>query len=89
MKLDSFIREINQLRIGQQTDDVDPNNIMLYRYINPYDIMPFSDTVKAFKSGINLVWSDGSTYTAYDNNGQAWGAPVCNWLWGVGGRWGG
>jgi hypothetical protein len=87
MKLDSFIREINQLRIGQQTDDADPNNILLYRYTNPYDIISFSDTFRAFKTGVNMVWSDGSYYVAYDNNGVAWNAPSCNWLWGVGGRW--
>lgn len=89
MKLDQYIQEIKNLRIGQQLDDADPNNVLLQRYQNPYDIMPYSDTVKAFRSGTNLVWGNGSTYVAYDNNGQPWNAPVCNWLWGVGGRWGG
>lgn len=87
MKIDSFIALIRDLRVGQQLDDADPNNVLLQMYHTPYDIMPYDDTVKCFRSGIKLVWGDGSTYTAYDSNNQAWGAPSCGWLWGAGGRW--
>lgn len=89
MKFDTFIQLIKDLRTGQQLDDADPNNTLLQTNTTPYDIISFSDGIRSFQSGVNLVWGNGSTYTAYDSNNQAWGAPSCNWLWGAGGRWSG
>lgn len=90
MQIDTFIKLIQDLRTNQIADDVDPNNVVFQKYITPYDQTKVSDSVRFFKptgSGA-LTWGDGSTYTATDSNGNTWQAPVCNWLWGAGGKWG-
>lgn len=88
MKLDSFIQLIKQLRINSMDDDTDPNNILIQKYINPYDQMYISDAVRVLITNpSSIVWGNGSTYTAYDSNNNPYQAPSCGWLWGSVARW--
>lgn len=86
MQLDSFIQLINQLRVNSiNDDDTDPNNILIQKYTGPYDQVYLSDAVRTQRSDVSsLVWGNGSTYTAYDSNGNPYQAPSCGWLWGSG-----
>lgn len=87
-QLDTFIKLIQQLRINAIEDDEDPNNIVLQTYTSPFDRVTISDSVRA-RSSSSLVWGNGSTYTAYDSNGNPYQATSCGWYWCIGGRWGG
>lgn len=87
MKLDTMIQLINDLRTNAITDDVDPANVLLQTYQTPYDIITLGDSIRITNRPLSTVytWSDGTTYTAYDNNGNPYDAPSCGWTWGSGG----
>jgi hypothetical protein len=89
MKLDSFIALIKELRTNAITDDdVDPANTLLQEYTSPYDQVSMGESIRAQRfSPTSQVWGDGTTYTAYDQQGNAYQAPSCGWYWGSGGAW--
>jgi hypothetical protein len=90
MKLDVMIQMINDLRIGAISDDTDPANILVESYVTPFDLLGFADSIQTSSDagvGTTRVWSDGSTITKTDSNGDSYDAPACGWAWGSGGRW--
>lgn len=88
MKIDTFIKLVNNIRQGQLQDDTDPANTVIQQYTSPYDTASNVESVKALnvKNSV-IVWGDGTTYVVKDAEGNTWNAPSCGWFWGSGGRW--
>ena len=79
---DSFIKLIQDVQRGNLQDDTDPNNIVLQYTASPFDKVAAGNESVRTLSGKTWVWSDGTTYTATDIEGNSWTAPSCGWLWG-------
>jgi hypothetical protein len=90
MRIDTFIKLIQDLRVNSITEEEDPNNILLQAYASPFDQVSQSDFFRVRTSSVaSIVWGTGATYTAYDSLGQPYQAPSCGWYWGSGGKWSG
>lgn len=89
MDIHSFTKLINQLTVGQITEDEDPNNILLQKFNTPYEEVYYRDAVIVTKASPNptYTWGDGTYTTVNDSNGNPYKVPNCGWWWGFGRTW--
>lgn len=84
---DTFIKLIQDMQRGNLSTETDPNNIVLQYTTSPFDEATSGESVR-YLATKTWVWSDGTTYTATDAEGNSWVAPSCGWLWGGAAQYG-